>query len=118
MSGNFEVGQGILEIKQKVREMSGNFEITSLCVIKHQECRLRQFILCLAIIIPIINLIMIVIIIITILKVISITFLKLFFEQKLKGAAPFVGAASFASPASILLKVFSIEFVHLEIHMW
>ena len=33
LSGDFEVGQGILEIRQKVREImevSGNFEITSL----------------------------------------------------------------------------------------
>ena len=34
LSGIFEVGQGILEIKQKVLEKSGNFEITSIWIIK------------------------------------------------------------------------------------
>ena len=29
LSGNFEIGQGNLKIKQEVREKSGNFDLTS-----------------------------------------------------------------------------------------
>ena len=43
MSGNFEIGQGNLKIKQEVREKSGNFGITSY-LMRNQELRLRQFV--------------------------------------------------------------------------